>query len=252
MKIAVYTANFGGKDELLSPLNYKDNPNVDYFLFTDKTINVYPYKCILKPLIFKDVSKNAFYYKQMEDEILKDYDFLIWHDSNIQLRYDNLFDLLKLGENSFLTMYIHPNRNDFYSEAMASVRISKDFSLRILKQTIVYFSKGIPAHNGMYASGILVKNKNLDSKNFYELWWEHTLKYSRRDQLSIVYVLWKTKQKINTINGNVFDNIYSKYHLHKYEHYIESKNIMKYDFWILRRFSFLTIKVLRKIRKFVQ
>ena len=252
MKIAVYTANFGGKDELLPPLNYLDNKDVDFYLFTDTEQNVFPYTTIVKPQIFKDVSKNAFYYKHMGDEILKNYDILIWHDSNIQLIFDKLFNLIDLGENSFLTMYIHPDRDCFYSEAMTTIKYDKDFSLRVLKQAFLYFVNGMPAHAGMYASGILIKNQNIDSGNFYTMWWDQTLKYSRRDQLSIVYNIYKTKQKVNVIPGSVFKNIYSIYHSHKYEHYIENSKVMQYNYGFLKRFSFLTVKVLRKIRKLVQ
>lgn len=252
MKIAVYTANFGNKDELLTPLNYVDTKNISFYLFTDTDKSVYPYTTLIKPRIFKDVSKNAFYYKHMGDDILKNYDILIWHDANIQLVFDKLTNLIDLGKNSFLTMYIHPDRNDFYSEAMTSIRVDRDFSLRILRQALVYFLHGMPAHAGMYASGILIKNQTIDSGNFYTMWWEQTLKYSRRDQLSIVYTIYKTKQNINVIQGNVFNNIYSIYHLHKYQHYLESKPIMQYNYGFLKRFSFLTVKVLRKLRKLVQ
>ncbi len=249
MKIAVYTANFGDKDELLTPLNYLDNKNISFYLFTDTIQNVFPYTTIIKPQIFKDVSKNAFYYKLMGDDILKNYDILIWHDSNIQLYFDKLSNLIDFAENSFLTMFIHPDRDDFYSEAMTSIRVDKDFSLRILRQALYYFVNGMPAHAGMYATGILIKNQNIDSGNFYTMWWKQTLKYSRRDQLSIVYTIYKTKQKINVIEGNVFNNIFSKYHPHKYQHYLECKQVMQYNYGFLKKLSFFMIKVLRKIKR---
>lgn len=249
MKIAVYTALFGDKDELLPPLNYQNDKNINFYLFTDTAQTVLPYKTLVKPLIFSDISKNAFYYKHVGDDILKDYDILVWHDANIQLDFDKLYNLIDFGRNSFLSIFKHPDRDDFYGEAMVSIKAEKDFSLRILKQAIYYFLNGIPAHAGMFATGILVKNQRIDAGNFYTMWWDHTLKYSRRDQLSIVYVIHKTKQKINTIQGDVFNNIYSKYHFHKYQDYIEPTQIMKYNFGILKKSSYLFIQFLRKIKK---
>ncbi|WP_242131693.1 glycosyltransferase domain-containing protein [Aestuariivivens marinum] len=251
MKIAVYTGLFGDKDALQPPLNYSDDSNVSFYLFTDTVKSIWPYTTVLKPQLFNDVSKNAFYYKIMGDAILKNYDVLIWHDANIQLVFDKLPDLIDLGKKSFLTMFMHPNRDDFYSEAMSSIRIGKDFSLRILRQAIYYFINGMPAHAGMYATGIMVKNLNIDSGNFYPFWWEQTLKYSRRDQLSIVFTIYKTKQKINVIKGNVFSNEFSKYHLHRYDHYLEKKSIMQYNYWFLKDFSFLMVKFLRKLKKLI-
>lgn len=249
MKIAVYTALFGDKDELLPPLNYQYNENISYYLFTDTAQNIFPYTTIVKPRIFDDVSKNAFYYKHMGDDIINNYDMLIWHDANIQLYYDKLNDLIDIGRNSFLSIFIHPDRDDFYSEAMTSIRVDKDFSLRILRQALYYFIKGMPAHAGMFATGILIKNQNIDSGNFYAMWWEHTLEYSRRDQLSIVYICYKTKQKINVIEGDIFNNVYSKYYLHKYKHYIEKNQVMKYNYGFLKKLSYFCVKLMRKIKK---
>ena len=249
MKIAVYTALFGDKDELLPPLNYQDQNNISFYLFTDTAQHVHPYIDLVKPRIFDDVSKNAFYYKHMGDDVLKDHDILIWHDANIQLVFDQLPNLIYFAQHSFLTMFRHPDRDDFYSEAMTSIRVDRDFSLRILRQALYYFFNGMPAHTGMYATGILIKNKNIDSGNFYTMWWEHTLKYSRRDQLSLVYTIYKTKQKINVIEGDIFNNKFSKYHLHKYQHYLERKSVMHYNYWFLKKLSFYIIKVMRKISK---
>lgn len=250
MKIAVYTALFGNKDVLYPPLHYTEIDKVDYFIFTDdSSININPYKVVEKPLVFNDVAKNARYFKILGDDLLKAYDILIWHDANIQICHDIIPELIKKSQHTFLTAFIHPTKNDFYSEAMSCIRTDKDFSLRILKQVFFYFFQGLPAHNGLCSTGILIKNYKFKANGMLQFWWEQTLKYSRRDQLSLAFTVYKTEINLGIIQENIFGNKYSKYHLHNYNHYNERFNIMRYNYLVLKKISFYIVKTLRKIKK---
>ncbi|WP_053991860.1 glycosyltransferase domain-containing protein [Mangrovimonas sp. TPBH4] len=254
MKIAVYTALYGDKDVLRAPLNAREDRSIDYFVFSDNPeLEVAPYRLELRTPQFQDVAKNARYYKIMGDPILEPYDYVIWHDANIQLNETKIKDLISLSQPTFLTTFSHPNRDDFYSEAMSCIRVGKDFSLRILKQVLVCFFNGMPAHEGMYATGILVRNyhvkSKIDPKVFMRFWWEQTLKYSRRDQLSLAYSIYKMKMPISCIKGDILHNDFSTYHRHKYTHYINGNNLMRYNVKAVRTFAFYGVQVLRKLQK---
>lgn len=253
MKIAVYTSLYGEKDILRSPLGYVADTLIDYYIFTDvASLNITPYKTIIRPAKFTDIVKNARYFKILGDDLLKPYDILIWHDANIQLHHDTLHELIEKSQNTFLTTFIHPDRNDFYSEAMTCIRTNKDFSLRILKQALSYFFQGLPANNGMYSTGILIKNYKYKSNDILKFWWEQTLKYSRRDQLSLAYMIYKKEANITVLNDNIFKNKFSIYHLHKYNHYKEQFNIMQYNYVFLKKMSFYCVMLLRKIKKVIK
>lgn len=251
MKIAIYTANFNNKDCLRSPMNYRDNPNIDYFEFVDtvESEKVYPYTQVLEDITLDDVTKNARKLKILGHPLLKNYDILLWHDSNIQLDTSYISHLMEvsLSNKTFITTFSHPNRNDFYSEAMTCIRVKKDNHFKILRQAIHYFFSGLPAHNGLQSTGILIKNNNYFDQNFLDIWWHNTLRFSRRDQLSLAYTVYKSTMLIGYIEGNIFDNNYTKYHNHAHSNYlVKNKTKNKNRFFM---FSFYCIKLMRKIRK---
>ncbi|HEY9169187.1 MAG TPA: glycosyltransferase domain-containing protein [Lutibacter sp.] len=250
MKIGVYTAIYGDKDCLKSPIGFDEHSAIDYLLFTDNINNaVFPYQTQERIAMYDDVTKNARYFKILGDEILNKYDVLIWHDANIQLIHTEIENLIKKAEQSFLTTFIHPDRDCFYSEAMTCVRVGKDFSLRILRQAIVCFFNGMPAQQGMYSTGILIKNFKYKNTILFSFWWHQVNNFSRRDQLSLAYTLYKTNEDVTILEDNIFDNRYSVYHKHGYEEYRERKNMMDYNYTFLKKLSILVIQVLRKIKK---
>ena len=250
MKIAIYTAIFGGKDKLRSPIDHLENDNWDYFLFTDdREIRSDIYQIHLRHPIYNDVAKNARYFKILGDPILNNYDIVLWHDANIQLVHSEIDRLLQYAKNNFISTFTHPHRDCFYSEAMTCIRTNKDFSLRILKQAFIYFLKGMPAKEGMYSTGILIKNFTYLQKDVLAFWWKETLNHSRRDQLSFAYVVYRHKLDVKVIDENIFDNAYSVYHEHNYLNYLEKSKIMTYNYYVFKKFSFYSVKVMRKLYK---
>ena len=91
MKIAVYTAIFGDKDELRSPFNYESSYGIKYYLFTDKkTEDVFLVELKVSPgnnlKVFLDADKGvtidtcisinrALYKKIEEDDLFPNGDF---------------------------------------------------------------------------------------------------------------------------------------------------------------------------------
>lgn len=160
MKIAVYTAIFGDKDILRDPIKYQEVENIDYFLFTDNPlVESKIYKKLLKPILFKDITKNARYYKILGAPELEKYDFSIWHDGNLQIRSDKILDLIKCLGNSDLATFKHPLRNCIYLESIACIKRKKDSPRIIFKQITKYFKEGLQSDIGLYETSILVKRQ---------------------------------------------------------------------------------------------
>src|SRR5690554_1521702 len=112
VKIAVYTALYGGKDELRAPLNYRETANIDYYLITDnRALTSFNYKLIYKEPVFDDIARNARYYKINGLEIFKDYDFVIWHDANFQIVANELVNIVEHAQNKGVTFFLHSVRN---------------------------------------------------------------------------------------------------------------------------------------------
>ncbi len=220
MKIAIYTAIFGDKDEIKQPINYKKDDNVDYFLITDnEKSNFFNYEIIIKEPIYDDVTKNARYYKINGLEIFKNYDFVIWHDANLQIIHNKILSTLDFIQNNGIAFFKHAERNCIYDEAIKCIELEKDYPFKILKQIIQYYKCGIKNEIGLYDTSIVAKNNKLIYEEFLNLWWNEIKYKSRRDQLSLPYSLKEFKVVPGIMQGNRSENAYSLFHGHKHTKY---------------------------------
>lgn len=214
-KIAVYTAIFGGKDCLLDPFNFKRDSNIDYYCFTDCDSQLSDtYDIRIAQARFENSTLNSRYYKIFGDALLFDYDYVIWHDGNIQIDHAKVYDLVKSSFGYFLSTFTHPHRSCFYEEARVCITRNKESPLNILKQVISYSRLGLPSNSGLFETGIVVKNNRLESEGFYFDWWNHILRHSNRDQLSLCFLAWKKQARIGILPGSGTNNAYSVYSPH--------------------------------------
>lgn len=250
MKIAVYTAIFGDKDVVREPIGVNDTSNVDYFLITDNpNLKSESYHIIIRPIRFDDITKNARYYKIIGLDLFNDYDYVIWHDANLQLYQDKIFEIIKKVENNGIAFFKHPQRNCLYDEAIECIKINKDRPLIILQQIIRYFLLGMKAEEGLYETSIVAKNNQLINKDFLKNWFKEVKNNSRRDQISLPYVLKKHKTFPGILKGDRENNTYSIFHTHKHYQYHFASKTSKKPNSIIKKHSITTILILKKYIK---
>ncbi|AFL81691.1 Protein of unknown function (DUF616) [Aequorivita sublithincola DSM 14238] len=220
MKIAIYTSIFGDKDEIRSPLNYRKSAYIDYYLITDNRESIpLDYNIIYKEPIFDDITKNARYYKINGLEIFKNYDYVIWHDANLQIVDNEIMNILDYVWNKGIAFFQHPERNCTYDEAIKCIELEKDYPFKIFRQIYFYFKLGLKNDTGLYATGLFVKNNKLADSSFLYFWWNEIKSNSRRDQLSLPYALKKYNIRPGVIEGDIRNNKYSFFHQHKHREY---------------------------------
>lgn len=220
LKIAIYTAVFGGKDEVREPIGYIEEEYIDYFLITDdQSLKSNCYKIIYKKPIYNDITKNARYYKIIGLDEFKSYDFIIWHDANLQIVQDKILNVLKFVENKGIAFFKHSQRDCIYDEAIKCIQLEKDYPFKILKQVFGYYMRRVNHKNGLYETSILVKNNRLISKKFLRFWWDEIKHKSRRDQLSLPYALKKFNIEPGIIKGHREANVYSFFSKHYHSKY---------------------------------
>jgi len=221
MKIAVYTAIFGDKDILNPVLNFNVDDNIDYFLITDNFQgNVDNYKIILKKAIYDDVTKNARFYKVIGLDFFKNYDFVIWHDANLQILHNEMLNLVNFAKHKPIAFFKHSERNCIYDEAIRCIELKKDYPLVIFRQVLVYFFRGLKNELGLYDTSLFVKNVKLINDSFLKLWWREIRYRSRRDQISLPYALKKFNINPGIIQGHRTENRYSLFYDHKHRNYL--------------------------------
>ncbi|WP_100615115.1 glycosyltransferase domain-containing protein [Confluentibacter citreus] len=250
IKIAIYTAVFGGKDELKEPLNFKNNENIDYFIISDdKGIKSKCYNLVYKKPIYDDITKNARYYKIIGLEEFKSYDFIIWHDANLQIVQDEILKIITFVDNKGVGFFKHSERNCIYDEAIKCIQLEKDYPLKILKQIYEYYKKGIKNEMGIYETGLFVRNNKLINRDFINFWWKEIKMKSKRDQISLPYALKKFDIVPAIIEGNVRNNSYSVFHKHNYRHSTFLRKKLKTFHSLKKKVAIKCIYIIKKINK---
>jgi len=218
-KIVFYTAIFGNYDSLKEPPK-KLLKNCDFICFTDNlNIKSNRYKIIYckKDKNLGDHMQSRIYKILPYKYIPLQYKYSIWIDGHIKLKKFNIFKLIKkhLKKTKWL-VFVHPQRNCIYEEALVCVKLKKDKKENINRQVSRYKKEGYPKNNGLVANGFILREHN-DKKviEVCDAWWEEMQNGSRRDQMSFCYVAWKKEFYYDVIDKNLWDNEYFSVSKHK-------------------------------------
>lgn len=185
MSKVIYTAIFGSNDELKEPQII--TPGWKYICFTNQDIQSNVWTIVQRPLLERGPAFTARYYKLMFSHHI-DADFSIWIDASYIINC-NLDQWSKRFIPPF-TAAAHPDRDCFYEEADAVISHGRDNKDNVLPQIEHYKGQGLPEHNGLIASGILMRSHDRVVINFCTTWWNELCKFSIRDQLSWPLVDW--------------------------------------------------------------
>ncbi len=196
-KGVIYTCITGEYDELFQHHVY--NKNFDYVCFTDnenllknKELNGWK----IEPLRYKDSdnTRNARWHKTHPHLLFPDYKISLWIDGNIDVITDKIFthiDTLDKSEDVIFA-FKHPLRDCIYDEGDAVIMLRKDTATIVREEMQFLNNEKYPKHHGLFETGVLIR-KHTNSKliEAMELWWDMIAQYSKRDQLSFTYALWK-------------------------------------------------------------
>ena len=124
----------------------------------------------------------------------------------------------KIGE-SGLALHKHSNRNCVYKECEAILVMKKEKKENLDTHKEHLREENFPENYGMAECNVIVREHNNEKCiKIMEQWWEEFLNYSKRDQLSFPYVLFKNGVKIEevtTLGDNVFKNYSFRILTHK-------------------------------------
>ncbi len=198
-----YTYQSVGYDNLIQHMYIC--PDWDYVCFTNnpkllkhKFIGIWkiePTKCSLF-----DSKRNSGWHKTHPDELFPAYDDSIWIDGNINILSPWLFKLVKNTKSAILTTK-HDIRDCVYDEIDTVCNLGYD-SIKNCESIKNFLKKEkMPKHYGLNETGVMYRkhNNNLVRK-IDNMWWNMIANYSKRDQLSFTYVLWKNNVKVHDIS----------------------------------------------------
>jgi len=209
----MYSCVSGGYDDIIS--DFIPNPEYKYVLFTDnpKLLQNETYLWWhICPLAFSEMDnvRNACWHKLHPHVLFPDYKYSVWVDSNVQISGSSVYDIIERHKRAKhkIAISLHPNRDCIYEEANACIVDGKDNPALINTQMTILRKHGFPKHAGLYETNLLLR-RHMDKQiiDLCNQWWAFIRDYSRHDQLSFNYLLWK-----NGIKHYPLDKKSMRYH----------------------------------------
>lgn len=194
IKIAIYTVSTGKYDNLKEPI-YIDE-NIDYFVFTEQNIkgdSIWKKKEIPEQLKNLPSLDQARYIKTHPHEFFSEYDYSMFIDGNIRITCDvkPLFYTL-IDSQKKIAIHKHQVRNCIYDEAKAIYAVGKASKKLLRAQIKKYKKDGFPANYGLFETNVVIRKHNdPECKKIMDDWWNEMSIWTKRDQLSFTYSLWK-------------------------------------------------------------
>lgn len=188
--VVVCLALAGDYSRLLPPAYI--NPSWRYVCFSDLPREGWGVWEI-HPMPFEDPdpTRRARYCKLHLPWLFPEAELVIWVDGNVIIM--NALDPLISAFNASAApvgLIPHPDRNCIYDEAEACVEGDKDNPDSIARQVEHYRDLGYPTAAGLFETNVMLVNpKHQQSGRLFERWWEELRTHSRRDQLSLPFVL---------------------------------------------------------------
>ncbi len=208
-RLVIYTVLFGNYDSLKEPLFI--TPNCDYFILTNQEVKPnsvwkkYPlekYDEMTKG--FSNLEKARFF-KLHPHILFPEYKHSLFIDANFQMVTDMRPVFAQLEDN-FIAIHNQPGRDCVYQEATEVIVLGKADKQEVNRQMKAYKKDGFPEHYGLFRTCIVVREHNNEQcKKLMRLWWEQIDKYTKRDQLSFTYALWKMGLDKYSVSNLGFD-----------------------------------------------
>lgn len=198
-----YTCIVGDYDELREPLSVR--ADCDYYLISDKEpeyetvfkyINVNDYV----PTHVTDNAKKNRYCKMNVHKIFPQYKYSVYFDGEMEMD-SSIVECIEGLPRTRITTICHNYWDSSYMEAMRVILSKGDAEDVVVRQMEHYWLEGFPDHFGNVYCGILLREHNHPvCRKLMEDWWEQIDRYSRRDQISFPYVLWKNGYAMSDVN----------------------------------------------------
>jgi len=197
--VAVFMAVAGPYDAIKEPETISDM--ADYFVFTDQDLppNSVWQKCELE-YFDADPTRMARFIKTHPHLYFSDYDWALWVDANLQLNVTPEQVIAPIVREAVLATWIHPLRNCIFDEAIECAKRSKDDDGVMDQQMKRYQAASYPALNGLFETSVMASKMGDPSiKALMNSWWAEIEQGSRRDQLSLPFIVHQHKVKVGQL-----------------------------------------------------
>lgn len=190
----IYSVVVGDYDDIIQPEVVDEN--FDYILFSNDINETTLGEWQVRTIPYKDnaPTRIARYIKTHPEELLSEYTCSIWIDANIKIKsdfiYKRAYELFSSGV--LISSMYHLWTHCAYDEMFNVMHSMYEHEEVILKWGRVLRKDNYPVNNGLHETSVLFRvHSNQRIKQFNQFWWKCIHQYSKRDQLSYDYSLWK-------------------------------------------------------------
>jgi hypothetical protein len=167
-----------------------------YVVFSNQ--NMYAPGWEVRPLVWTspDATRTARYHKHHPFELFPECEVAVWLDMT-HWAYQSIIPLLKSGED--LLLMKHQERSLVAEEVEACAGL--DVTSVMKSQYDSYKCDGFKDDVGLYSTSCMIRRNTECGKKLSSMWWAEIEKWSKRDQLSLPYCLWKLQITPGIIPG---------------------------------------------------
>ena len=185
-RLVVYTALLGpGRSLRETPIARESD--ADFLCFTDDPdLRSTTWETVLvRPRLAGDLVRSERYLKIVGHPALAGYDRSLWVDNVVALESPPESFVGEWLAEAHVAAPLHTFYPTVLAEAQASIDLGKDDHLRVFEQLAHYVETSPAALDANpHWTGLLARRRTHTVEAAMGLWWEHVLRYSRRDQLS--------------------------------------------------------------------
>jgi len=189
--LAVYTALFGDYDKLIDPpQKYHD---CDFICFTDQK-HIKSKVWEIRFVEENDLPSNMMNrkYKIFPDIYLPEYLKSLYVDANVKIKKNPVLLAKKFLQDFNIAIPLHFSRNCIYDEANEVVRLGRAPLEEVQQQISLYREQGFPKGYGLTENNIILRNHHSpEIKALMAEWWHMLETHTKRDQLSLMFLVWK-------------------------------------------------------------
>jgi len=220
-ELIIYTVLIGSNNEGLNIQPHIKYSKYRHVCLTDnKHLRSEDWEIIhVDPIFPEDHSRSQRYFKLKPHIIFPNYKYSLYFDNTIifKIKIDKFIDeILKdisINEDeAFFLAPRHSYRKELLSEFKIALKYNRANHFKIYEQLKHYVQTNqITLKERPFWAGILLRNhNNVKMINHSEIWFSHLCRYTRRDQLSLLFSAQQAKINISGFN---IDNRKSKYHI---------------------------------------
>jgi hypothetical protein len=209
--VCVFTAVFGGYESLNAQPQAEGSAD-RWLCFTDdpELVSEHWEIVAVDPAFPLDPHRSSRQVKMLGHPLVREHERSLWIDNSVVLERPPQALLDEWLASADIAFCVHSYRETVLDEFLAVLDDSLDDPGRILEQ-LDHYARSMPEvlDQRPLWGALIARRWTPDVDRAMETWWQHLLRYSRRDQLSLIAALMTTGLAVERI---VVDNFSSPWH----------------------------------------